>query len=150
MSLIQAIETTKPRQGFLSYKVFIRGRLVEVVDDRNLLVDNSKTILAHLIAGDTTNRIVTKIGFGTNGTAPVGGDTALTDLYSRAIGTITYPTSASVQFAWQLDTSEANGLAIMEFGLVTANDALFSRRTRATALNKTSDMSLTGTWRINF
>lgn len=143
-------------EGRLVVQVFMRGRqvdefvLVEEWTGRNLLVDNMKTMLARLAAGDVTNRPITRIGFGTSGAAAAPSDTTLTSMYARAVGAITYPTLASVQFAWQLGTSEANGLAIMEFGLLSANNGLWARRVRGTPINKTSDMSLSGTWGISF
>lgn len=137
-------------EGIFSLEVWRRGELIEVYEDENLVVDASKQQLARLIGGDVTNRSITKIGFGTSGTAPAAGNTTLTGAYVKALGSITYPTTNSVQFAFTLGTSEANGLSIMEFGLFTAGDILFARKTRAGAIVKDSDLSISGTWRINF
>jgi len=137
-------------EGIFTLRVYRRGVLIEEFREKNLLVDGLNVSQAHLIAGDTTNRFVTKIGFGSSGTAATPSDTALTNLFSRAIGNITYPTANSVQWAWQLAQGEANGLSIREFGLLTANNTLIARRTRATAIPKDSDISLTGSWGISF
>lgn len=156
MRLPDVIERASVMEGFLIVNVFERGkkidefRLIEHWPRKNVLVNNIKTLISHLIAGDTANKFVTKIGFGTSGTAAAPSDTALTGMYSRAIGTVSYPTSSSVQWAWQLDTGEANGVAILEFGLLSATNELVARRARVSPINKTSDISLSGTWGINF
>lgn len=140
----------QPR-GELYYEVRRAGKLIEVVRERNLIVDNSKTIHAKLLGGTSLNQTVTQFGVGTSGTAPVGGNTALTAPFLKAIdGSPTFPATGQVQFAFSLATTEANGLAIMEFGLLTANNTLYARRVRATALNKASDISLAGLWLITF
>ena len=74
----------------------------------------------------------------------------MTVAYVKLLGGVTYPTTNSVEFAFTLGTSEANGKSIMEFGLFTAGDVLFARKTRAGAIVKDSDLSLAGSWRINF
>jgi hypothetical protein len=45
---------------------------------------------------------------------------------------------------------EANGKAIMEFGLICTDGTLFARKNRAKAIEKDSDISLEGKWRIIF
>jgi len=143
-------------EGTLCIRVFLHDRLVDEVTlveewtGSNLLVNNMKTMLAHLVAGEVIDRPITRIGFGTNGTAAIPSDTSLTGMYARAIGAHTYPSSSSVQFAWQLGKSEANAMAISEFGLLSSNNGLYARRARPVAINKTSDMSLSGTWGISF
>lgn len=137
-------------EGIFTLNVFRGGKLIETYEDKNLVVDLSKQQLARLIGGDVANRSITKIGFGTSGTAPAAGNTTLTDAYVKLLGGVTYPTTNSVEFAFTLGTSEANGKSIMEFGLFTAGDVLFARKTRAGAIVKDSDLSLAGSWRINF
>lgn len=136
-------------QGILSLQIYRNGVLLEE-EGENIVVDLSKQQLARLIAGDVTNRSIAKIGFGTSGSAASAGNTALTSAYVKAIGSVTYPATNSVQFAFTLGTGEANGMAIMEFGLLTGGDVLFARKVRAGALYKDSELSLSGTWRINF
>jgi hypothetical protein len=46
-----------------------------------------------------------------------------------------------VTISWELLTSEDNGQAIMEFGLVCADNTLFSRRVRANPIYKEADIS---------
>lgn len=153
MQLIDKVDYGDPDYrptGIFTLQVYRKGKLIEVYEDKNLVVDLSKQQLARLIGGDVSGRSITKIGFGTSGTAPASGNTSLTGAYVNALGAVSYPATNAVQFAFTLGTSEANGLAILEFGLFTAGDVLFARKTRAGALVKDSDLSLTGTWRINF
>lgn len=137
-------------RGFLDYVVWRRGQIIECVREENLVVDTSKLMLSRLLGGDVTNRSVTQIGVGTNGTAPVGGNTALTSQFAKAIDGHSYPTSSSINFAFSLGAGDANGMAILEFGLLAADGTLFSRKTRASALNKASDITVSGTWLIQF
>jgi hypothetical protein len=52
-------------------------------------------------------------------------------------------------FAFSIGSTQANGLEISEFGLLTGGGALFSRQVRAAPLNKTSSLALSGTWGHN-
>lgn len=141
--------------GELSYDVFRHQRdgskvLIERVREPNLIVDNAKTLHARLIGGDVTNRSVTQFGVGTSGTAPAGGNTVLTGSFLKAVDGVSYPAANQVSFAFSLASGEANGKAILEFGLLTPTNVLYARRIRTTALNKESDISFTGAWVITF
>jgi hypothetical protein len=125
-------------------------KLIETFEDHNLIVNLGRASMAHLIAGDVTQRSMLSIAFGTNGVAPTVDDTDITNPFVKELGGATYPQAGQVRFAWNLTSSEANGKAIMEFGLLTADGNLFCRRTRATPINKESDISLEGTWTIIF
>jgi hypothetical protein len=136
--------------GFFHLNIRRNGLLVQTIDEHNLIVDGYKPTLAHLLGGDVANRSVTQFGVGDNGTAPVGGNTALTNAYVKNLDAVTYPATDRVTFAFSLASGEANGKAIMEFGLFTAGGALFARKVRSAALNKDSDLSFDGTWTIVF
>jgi hypothetical protein len=125
-------------------------KLIETFEDHNLIVNLARVSMAHLIAGDVAQRSMLSIAFGTNGTVPTVDDMDITNPYVKELGGVTYPQVGQVRFAWNLTTSEANGKAIMEFGLLTADGNLFCRRTRSTPINKESDISLEGTWTIIF
>lgn len=124
------------------------GKLIEVHEERNLIVNVGKQQTARLLGGDTTGRSVDRVGVGIGTSTAAAGDTALTSpVYVTA--SVTYPTQTSVQFAYTFDLSTANGLAITEFGLVTVAGNLYSRRVRS-AINKDSSFSISGTWTIQF
>jgi len=140
----------KPASGLFHLDIFRGGKLIEVFEEKNLIVDLSKQTHARLLGGDVTNRSVSKIGFGTNGTAPAAGNTVITGIFSKNVDSVTYPLTNQVTFAFSLAAGENNGMAIMEFGLLTTGNVLYARKTRALALNKDSDISLTGSWTITF
>lgn len=135
--------------GLLTLRIYRRGELLEE-EGHNLVVDNYKQIHARMLGGDVTNRSIVKIGFGISSAAPAPGNTSLTSAFVKAVDSVSYPASNRVQFNFSLGTDEANGKAIMEFGLLTGSDLLYARKTRSSALNKESDISLTGSWRIDF
>lgn len=136
--------------GSVFLKIFRGGNFVQSWCDHNLIVTGSKLVHAQLLGGAVTGNSVASIGFGTSGTAPVVGNTTLTGAYTKALDGVSYPASNQVTFAFSLGSGEANPLAILEFGLLTASGALYARTTRAAALNKAADISLSGTWTITF
>lgn len=140
----------KAPSGLFVLDVFRRGKLIEHFEEKNLIVDSSKQIHSHLLGGDVTNNSVTKFGVGTNGTAPAGGNTSLTGSFVKAVDGASYPATNQVRFAFSLSTAEANGIAILEFGLLTGSTVLYARKVRSVALNKAADLSLSGTWTISF
>jgi hypothetical protein len=106
--------------------------------------------MARLIAGDVSDRNITKISFGTNGTAPTVDDTAIAGAFTKNVAGYEYPNMGQVQINWNLLTTEDNGQAIFEFGLICADDTLFSRRTRVNPIYKEPDISIEGQWTIIF
>lgn len=136
--------------GLFMLRVYRRGELVEVFEEKNLIVIGSQQTHAKLLGGDVANQCVTQIGFGTNGAAPAFSNTSLTSPYAKNIDAVSYPTSNQVQFAFSLGLGEANGMGIAEFGLLTAGGALYARKVRALPLNKGDDITLAGTWTVSF
>ena len=137
-------------KGTLSLRVYdSQDNLIDEYEETNLIVNTGKQALSTLLASATAGKRVTKIGFGTDGTAPAIGNTSLTSPFVKDLDGFTYPDSTAVVFSWSLATSEANGKAIQEFGLICFDNSLFARRTRS-VINKTSDLRLEGTWKIQF
>jgi hypothetical protein len=146
IKFIDAVEA----HGKFEFKVFKAGKLVEEGIEENLIVNLARTQMAHLIGGDGEDREITQIAFGTNGKEPVVADQTITGAYVKDISAVSYPNETSIQFDWELETGEDNGMAIMEFGLMCADDALFSRRVRANPIHKADDISIEGHWTISF
>ena len=100
-------------------KLYTRGRLIW--QRQNLFVNTGLPPLANLIAGITTGQSVSAIGFGSGAAAPTIADNALstTPAYYNAIGSYTFPSSASVQFNYSLQVTDygATGMTIQELGL---------------------------------
>lgn len=130
------------------------GALLSCYEDANLVVDSGKTGLALMLAGNALassgQKIITNIGFGSNGVAPVNTDTALTGLFSKTVDAMSLATSTILQVDWTLDLTENNGATIREFGLLTDDGTLFARKVRGTDIVKTSDIRLVGSWFISF
>jgi hypothetical protein len=139
-------------KGILHYKVFKNGILFEENTEENLIVTIGRTDMAKLLAGDTAGKPVTKIAFGTNGTAPTLADTSITAPFSKNLAGYSFPAAGQVKFLWNLLASEANGKAILEFGLLGSDNGLFSRRVRESGrpIYKESDIALEGDWTIIF
>lgn len=134
-------------RGIFCLQTFENGALVDSYEDKNVIVVVGRRQLCRLLAGDVVGRSVTRIGFG-EGTSPAASsDTALTSGFVKSVDSVTYPTSTSVRFNWTLGTGDANGKAITEFGLLSTDNTLFARKQRS-VINKTSSISLIGTWTI--
>ena len=127
----------------------IAGNVLEHYVDENLVVNGGRTAVMNLLGAATSGKQLTKLSVGTNGTAPVGTDVAITSPFTKALGAVTYPTISSVKFDWTIGASEANGKAIAEFGLLCTDDTLFARKVRE-VINKNSDIILNGNWTISF
>jgi cobalamin-dependent methionine synthase I len=138
-----------PVKGIFHAKVYRSGILIEEYEEHNLVVNGSRTEMAHAVAGDTDHRI-TKIAFGTNGAEPESSDTVITNQYVKSISGFSFPAIDRVQFDWELMESEDNGMAILEFGLLTANGTLFARKTRTLPIYKADDIRIEGHWAIVF
>ncbi|WP_269497181.1 hypothetical protein [Castellaniella sp. S9] len=143
--------TDRPSElkGVFEIQIYRAGRLVDAIREDNLIVNGAKSQLARLVGGDGALRHIQKIGFGTGTAAANPNDTALTSAYIKNLSGHSYPTTGRVQFSWALSNAEANGKSITEFGLICADNTLFSRKVRA-PISKDDDISLTGTWTIIF
>jgi hypothetical protein len=136
--------------GHFELNIFRRGRLIEEVRERNLIVGGASGVLASLVGGTVTSNSITQIGFGTNGAAAALSNTALTGPFLKAVDSVTYPAAGQVAFAFSLGSTQANGTAIFEFGLLTAAGTLFARKVRSAAFAKDTDFSLSGVWTLQF
>jgi len=139
-----------PLEGIFRLKVYRSGVLVEEHEDSNLIVNEARIQMACLVAGEGAGRHIAGIAFGTNGTLPNAADKTITNQYARPVEGFSYPAMGQVQFDWQLPVTENNGLAILEFGLLTEDGTLFARRVRSVPINKEADISLEGQWVIIF
>ena len=139
-----------PLRGVFGIRVYKSGKLIEEVLDENLIVNIAREQMAHLVAGRTQGRHITSIAFGTSNVDPEPTDTVITGQWAKAIFGHSFPVSGRVRFDWRLGVTENNGMAIREFGLLTADGRLFARKTRTNPINKESDISIEGNWTIIF
>jgi hypothetical protein len=162
-------ETMDFPTGILEVRIRdLSGRIVQKFTDRNMIMLSAKVILASLISGDgATTSPITKIALGNSLVPPTPDDNAIggvltTSLIAganmdgstylahlKSIAGHTYPSAGRVQFTWELGYGEANGLAISEYGLVSTDNTLFSRKTRG-VVTKGSDLAIDGAWTIIF
>lgn len=138
-------------RGSLEIVVKRRGKVIERDGEHNLIVNVARTNMARLLAGEGENRIINRVAVGTNGATPSPDDTKITNAFVKPISGFTYPTPTSVRFDFTILEHEANGLAIVEFGLIAADGSLFARRTRnGKVIEKEADLEIDGYWTILF
>lgn len=141
-------DSTKPCRGDFHLAVYKDGKIIDRIDDHNLVVDAGRIRLAELAAGKSS-ACITKIGVGSGSTAEAADDTELE-------GQQLFPlTSASVdgrdaRFDFLIDNSQANGLKIHEFGLFCADGTMFSHRVRTGLIEKEDDIQIKGYWILHF
>ena len=139
----------KSIRGILEYRIYENGKIIERYKENNLIVNGYKEILSKLLGENDTDKGITKIGFGTDGTAPASENTGLTDAYVKSISSVSYPEAGQVKFHWTLDILEANGKDIQELGLLCDDNTLLARKSRA-VIEKNVNISLEGSWTIIF
>jgi hypothetical protein len=125
-----------------------KGVLIETVEDHNLIVSSAQHAAAQLSAGDGAGKQIAKIAFGANGNIPTPNDTAITGAFIKPLQGHSYPTDEQVEFKWKLMGNEANGMKIIEFGLLCEDETLWARKIRDEAIPKEADISLEGEWII--
>ncbi len=125
------------------------GKVIETYQDKNLIVDRARFNMAHLISASGNNAYIDQIGFGIGTSAADAGDLVLTGSTQFPFDSITYPDNNSVAFDWSLGLSDLVGISITEFGLISHNGDLFSRKVRS-AIVKTADFTINGRWTILF
>lgn len=145
----------KDKLSSLTGEVFIEvrdkdGNLIEKIHQKNIVTNGGRDAIVRLIAEGTSGKRVTKIGFGIGTAAAQLTDTSMTSAFVKSVGSRTYPASGQVEIEWTLGLGEANGMAITEIGLYCQDDTLFSRLVRETPINKTSDISLSSRYVLNY
>lgn len=140
-------DTCRRPRGEFQARAYRRGRLFWELTEPNLVVDLADVALPKLVSGAIT---IADIGVGTDATAPAAGDTGLTDAVLRSLSSVSYPAAGKVAWSWRILASEANGLAIREFGLFDSTGALFARKTTAAAIDKDADVTISGTWALTW
>ncbi|MEG1799437.1 MAG: hypothetical protein RR214_04560 [Synergistaceae bacterium] len=153
-------EKVEGLKGRLCIKVLRDGKEITWAQD-NLIVTSGRANLAKLLGGNTGMHIA-KFAIGECATAPVPGDTTLTnpvsvDITEVRIGTdleaedgTTFADARIVQFHFRMPTTTGIGTTIREYGLIAADGSLFSRIAREHEFVKTSIDQIVGYWQIQF
>jgi len=121
-------------------------RLEDTFYSANTVVDVGRERICDLLGGASA-AYITQAGVGTDNTPPTVADTGLTGQFLTTVDTVTYPTTTSVQFDFDIDLGDYNGNTIREWGLFTSDSVLFARILKV-AIDKESDIYLTGEWTI--
>jgi hypothetical protein len=134
--------------GEVNITILKNGCIVDLIQEKNLVVTLGKTNIAQLIGGHASGKKISKIGIGTNGAAAVAGDTALAGMFSKAVDSVSYPDGLSVRFDFDIDNEEGNGMTIREFGLLNDDNVLCARKVRTGEIVKTNAIRIVGSWKI--
>lgn len=154
-------------RGIFSMRVLDRsGNVLEEYEDNNMIVNGAKQAMSFLVsdASQAANKVVTRIGFGTDTTEAQPEDEALGNEIppvdvpeGQTVASVrkqltghSYPSTDRVQFNWALAPAEGNGSDICEFGLFTEDGTLFAHKVRSGVVHKDDSMSFEGTWTILF
>jgi len=121
--------------------------LVENYIDNNTIVNLGKEKVVKLIGNDDGFHYITSIGFGTSNVNPTVMDIGLTNIFTKGVSNVVFPTYKSVKFEWELLVNENNNVNIVEFGLLCSDGTLFARKVRG-VIQKKSDVYLSGAWTI--
>ena len=139
--------------GTLALKVYeVEGEGEKLIRDevlQNLVVNGGLSALASLVGAASPGANVNRIHFGTNGSDAILSDTEIEDAVEKDVLAITYPATGQVQFTFDLGLEEGNGTSIREYGLICADDTLFSRKT-SSLIEKTDQIRLEVTWTLTF
>lgn len=142
-------DTLQPITGILHLQAIDNhGTELWRMSDHNLIVTGGYKAVAEALAG-IQGASIASVAIGTNGTAPASSDTGITDAAIVEVQSVEFPTPATVRFNFTIGYNDANGMAIREFGLITADERLFSRKVRE-AIEKTEAMTIVGQWDIKF
>jgi hypothetical protein len=155
-------------RGELSYVVKrADGTIVEAFTDHNMIMTLGRVAVARLFSGDTSC-VASGVGVGEGAGAPSMEQTGLTNPFIKPAAHIGFaiPEDTNGVIAWKptdepttnarldfiLDTGDANGMSIREFGLFCADGTMFARRVRENgrAIEKDSDLIIEGYWIIRF
>lgn len=123
------------------------GRKLWWDDGDNLIVGSGYEALADCFTGNA-DAAVSHIEIGTRGDIPVSNDAKITDAVPID-ATITSKGAEGFRLDFTIGYKVANGMQIREFGIITKDGRLFSRKVRA-AIEKTEAMTIVGQWDIDF
>jgi hypothetical protein len=126
------------------------GKVLSSETLENMVVNNGREQLTHLVAGDGALRYVNRMQYGTGSLAVTNTQTQLQQpITPLKTVTPTYPTDYQTMFTAILGSADANGFSITEAALVAADGVMVARRVFA-AKNKLADKILTFDWTLSF
>ena len=119
---------------------------------RNLIVALGKTAMARFLGGYSgqSGEYLSKIAFGTDGTAAASGNTALGLSQLVKTATVSYPAFNQVMFSAVMATTEGGTLTYQELGLLSNTSSNLFSRVVIPAITKSSLYRIEVDWVISF
>ena len=145
-------DTTRTVTGEIHLEVCRNNKVIEKIDDHNLVVDIGRQRLAALAAGKVgnyTESYITHIGLGSGDTAESVGDTQLENQQLFPLTSVELR-GRDVQCNFFIADNQAVGLSIRELGLFCTDGTMFSHRVRKGVIEKYEDIELKGFWILHF
>lgn len=133
-------------KGTLHLRVCSNGKETERSTEHNTVVTGGCNSAVRALAGNDGS-FINRVAVGTNGTAATENDREITQPVKVTVTKVEFPAERTVRFHFTFGYTEAVGMSIREFGLLTADGTLFSRKVRQ-PIEKTADMTITGMWDI--
>lgn len=134
--------------GWVTFETLDKfGNVVEVIEGPNLIVDLGKLNAERLIGGHTSGKAITQMAFGTNGTPPTAGDTAITSPLVKAITATSYAAGNIVVFETNIDTGDP-AMTVAEVGLLNADGVLCHRKVFDPPKNKVAGIAYHVTYKV--
>ncbi|MCC5911310.1 MAG: hypothetical protein JJT76_12815 [Clostridiaceae bacterium] len=135
-------------KGRLSLKIKKRGQVIEEWEDDNVVVDIPRAEIAKRLAGvDIQVLPITQIAIGTNATAEDQSNESITNAFIKPVVSVTNPLPTITEVQFLIETEEAVGMEICEFGLIRSDGSLFARRTRG-VIEKDNELEIEGVWTV--
>lgn len=123
------------------------GTVVDVIEGPNLIVDLGKLNAERLLGGHVDGKPITSMAFGTNGTPPAPGDTAITAPLTKAITATSYASGNIVVFETNILTSDP-AMTVAEVGLLNADGVLCHRKVFDPPKNKVAGIAYHVTYKV--
>lgn len=125
---------------------------VQTIEQKNLVVNNGKTILTKLLGHDVayTGEYISHIAFGTSGTAPTVTNSVLGAEVLSKPATVTYPAYNSVMFSATMLDTEGGSNTFQELGLKSEATGILFSRLAIPSITKSSLYKIQVDWTISF
>ena len=138
--------------GEIHLEVCRDKKIINQIDDHNLVVDAGRKRLAALAAGKVgsyTESYISHIGLGSGSTEESINDTKLENQQLFPLTSVEI-NGRDVQCNFFISNQEAVGLSIRELGLFCTDGTMFSHRVRQGVIEKYEDIELKGYWILHF
>lgn len=138
--------------GDIHLKICRNSKVIEEINEHNLVVDAGRKRLAALAAGKVgnyTESYITHIGLGSGSDTETVNDTELENQQLFPLTSVEV-NGRDVQCNFFIADNEAVGLSIHELGLFCTDGTMFSHRVRQGIIEKYEDIEIRGYWILHF